>query len=60
MKDLMTMSTNQEPTMSSREIAELTSKQHGHVKRDVEKMFEDLEIDATKFGCIYFDSMNRK
>ncbi len=46
-------------TMSSREIAELTGKQHQHVKRDIEKMFGDLKEDASKFGQIYFDSQNR-
>jgi len=46
-------------TMSSREIAELTGKQHQHVKRDIEKMLGDLKEDASKFGQIYFDSQNR-
>ncbi len=47
-------------TMSSREIADLTVKQHQHVKRDIEKMLSDLGEDVTKFGHIYLDSMNRK
>ncbi len=47
-------------TMSSREIAELTAKQHQHVKRDIEKMLVELGEDASKFGHIYFDSMNRE
>jgi len=47
-------------TMSSREIAELTAKQHQHVKRDVEKMLGDLAEDASSFGRIYLDSMNRQ
>ena len=46
-------------TMSSREIAELTGKQHQHVKRDIEKMLGDLKEDVSKFGQIYFDSQNR-
>jgi len=46
-------------TMSSREIAELTQKEHGHVKRDIETMFKELEIDVSTFGHIYKDSMNR-
>ena len=47
-------------TMSSREIAELTGKQHPHVKRDIEKMLKELEKDASSFGRIYLDGMNRQ
>lgn len=47
-------------TMSSREIAELTGKAHYHVKRDIEVMLKDLSVDASKFGGIYRDSMNRE
>jgi phage regulator Rha-like protein len=47
-------------TMSSREIAELTGKQHQHVKRDIENMLTDLNEDASSFGHIYFDTMNRQ
>ena len=47
-------------TMSSREIAELCEKEHFHVKRDCEVMFAALNLDASKFGGIYFDSMNRQ
>ncbi|MDH0745262.1 phage regulatory protein/antirepressor Ant [Pseudomonas sp. GD03842] len=46
--------------MSSRLIAELTGKQHFHVKRDIEKMLTDLKEDTSKFGCIYLDGQNRK
>ena len=47
-------------TMSSREIAELTRKEHFNVLADVRKMFTDLELDELGFQGIYFDSMNRK
>ncbi|WP_257222394.1 phage regulatory protein/antirepressor Ant [Acinetobacter sp. YH12200] len=47
-------------TMSTRVIAELCEKQPQHVKRDCENMFTSLNLDASKFGHIYFDSMNRQ
>lgn len=47
-------------TMSSREIAELTGKAHFHVKRDVLAMLKDLGEDASNFGCIYLDPLNRE
>ena len=47
-------------TMTSREIAELTGKEHFHVKRDVQQMLNDLQIDESSFGCTYFDGQNRK
>lgn len=56
----MQLSTQVTATMSSREIAELTGKQHQHVKRDIESMLKDLEKDASSFGHIYLDSMNRQ
>ena len=46
-------------TMSSREIAGYTEKQHKNVKRDIEKMFVELELDVLKVERIYLDSMNR-
>ncbi len=46
--------------MTTREITDLTGKRHDHVKRDVEVMFKELELDAPKFGVIYLDSMNRQ
>ncbi|WP_227732437.1 phage antirepressor KilAC domain-containing protein [Yersinia proxima] len=43
--------TNSTVTMNSREIAELTEKQHGHVCRDIESMFE--ELNEPKEGYIH-------
>lgn len=47
-------------TMSSREIAALTGKNHNHVTRDIESMLEELGLDVSSFGRIYLDSRNRK
>ena len=55
---LMT-SNNAGKTMSSREIAELTGKRHGHIKRDIETMLKTLNLDVPTFGYTYKDSMNR-
>ncbi|WP_339455833.1 phage regulatory protein/antirepressor Ant [Pseudomonas sp. EA_65y_Pfl1_P120] len=46
--------------MSSREVADLTGKQHHHVVRDIKHNLAELNIDASKFGCTYLDSSNRK
>lgn len=54
------VSINSELTMSSREIADLTGKEHKNVKRDIENMLSDLEGDALTFERIYFDTMNRQ
>lgn len=51
---------SQQLTMSSREIAALTGKEHFHVKRDIEVMLAALKKDASSFGCIYLDAMNRE
>lgn len=56
----MQLSTAVNPTMSSREIAELTGKEHKNVKRDIENMLADLKEDALTFERIYLDSMNRQ
>ena len=42
--------------MSSREIATLCDKRHPDVKRDIEVLAEQLEVDVSKFGGIYTDS----
>lgn len=57
--NIQTLQTNNQ-TMSSREIAELCDKQHGHVKRDIEIMCQQIGIDVSKFGCIYLDGSNRQ
>ena len=58
--NIQTLQTNNNQTMSSREIAELCDKRHDHVKRDIEVMLNQIELDTPKFGRIYFDSMNRQ
>lgn len=51
---------NQTQTMSSREIAELTDKDHADVLKDIRRILEEAEIDHGKFSGIYKDSMNRE
>lgn len=47
-------------TMSSRQIAEFTKKEHKHVKRDIKNMLTSLELDESKFGRIFFDQYGRE
>ena len=61
MKNLAVLSNNEnEPlTMSSREIAELTGKQHKNVMADIRNMLDEigeLKIQPTS----YFDVQNKK
>lgn len=47
-------------TMSSRQIAEYTGKEHRNVKRDIKNMLDALGLDALNFEHTYFDSCNRE
>ena len=47
-------------TMDSREIAELTEKQHTHVCRDIRRQLEVQEIDQSIYGSIFLDSYGRE
>jgi phage antirepressor YoqD-like protein len=40
-------------TMDSRDIAELTGKNHGDVGRDIRNMLEKLEADESRFASVY-------
>jgi len=44
---------NQNLTMSSREIATLTGKQHKDVLHDIRKMLIDLELNTADFSAVY-------
>lgn len=46
-------------TISTLEIANVTLKRHADVKRDTEVMAHQLGLDVRKFAHIYSDSMNR-
>jgi len=47
-------------TMSSKEIAELTGKDHADVLKDIRRILEQAEIDAGRFSGIYLDARNRQ
>jgi Rha family phage regulatory protein len=57
---MLVLNTNPTITMTSREIAELTGKEHGHVMRDIRAMFETLEIGQSTFGASYLNSQNKE
>lgn len=57
--NLMVIESSNVLTMSSREIAELTGKQHKNVIADIRKMRDDLEIQSAKFSADYKDSKGR-
>lgn len=50
---------NVQPTMSSREIAALTGKQHKDVMADVRNMCDQLEIQSADFSADYIDGRGR-
>lgn len=56
--NMMTLA-NEAQTMTSREIADLTGKDHRKVCRDIEEYLGRIG-DVAKFGRIYLDSMNRE
>jgi len=47
-------------SMSSREIADLTGKHHHHVVRDIKRDLGLMNVDVSRFGCIYLDGAGRK
>lgn len=53
MNNLKVMSDVQ--TMSSREIAELTGKRHGHVLGDIRRILNEVGITLTQFEGVYKD-----
>lgn len=59
MNSILQKTTEQEPTMSSREIAELTGKPHRNVLADIRNMLKKLEVDSAKFSAQYKDSTGR-
>lgn len=48
------------PTMTSREIAELTEKEHRHVVRDIENMLAQLEMPAEGYAQIWTHPQNHQ
>lgn len=54
------MPTDKSITMSSREIAELCEKEHRNVRRDIQRMLQELNLDALSFEHTYFDGQNRQ
>jgi phage regulator Rha-like protein len=53
------IATNNEITMSTLDIAEVTKKQHKHVMADVRKMMESLKIQSAEFSAHYLDGKGR-
>ncbi len=59
MNTIVALSNSQVQTMSSREIAELTGKEHKNVKRDTRKMLEELGLTLEDFSHQYEDTYKR-
>ena len=57
--NLMIIESSNVLTMSSREIAELTGKQHKHVLTDIRNMLSSLNIESAVFTADYKDSKGR-
>ena len=59
-KQDLVINTQAGTTMSSREIATVTGKQHKNVVRDIRSMLGQLDKDTLSFERIYFDAQNRE
>ncbi|HGO6122536.1 TPA: Rha family transcriptional regulator [Burkholderia cepacia] len=57
---LLSFDPTQPITMSSREIADLTDKEHRNVLRDVRALLDELKLDALSFEHTYKDASNRQ
>ena len=61
MNDLTTITTMTGRTMASREIAELTGKQHNHIMRDIKTLIDQGAINQSNFGLVdYTDAKGEK
>lgn len=59
LQQITNLTSSQTITMSSREISNLTGKEHKNVLADIRKMSEDLGIDCAIFSAQYKDSTGR-